>query len=90
MTKQNTQNETSVTIGDVCEALKTIAKAAAFMGPDKMSKIITTELYASHEEAYIKTLALAGEYAKYIQQDEWMKVNNESVFYTREVKLSQR
>ena len=79
----------TVSIGEVCEALKTIAKAADFMGSESMSKIITTELYASHKEAYIKTLELAGEYAKQIQQDAYMKANVNSIVACGGV-LSQR
>ena len=77
--EKDTKEETAVTIGEVCAALKTIAKAAAWMGPSNMSKIITTELYASHEEGYIKTLELAGEYAKHIQQDAYMTANAASI-----------
>ena len=66
---------TSVTIGDVCNAIEVIVNASKVMGAKSLGRIVTDELYGSHDAAYIAMLEIAGERAKTLQQDAWQKEN---------------
>ena len=66
---------TPVTIGDVCAAIEVIVNASKVMGAKSLGRIVTDELYGSHDAAYIAMLEIAGERAKTLQQDAWQKEN---------------
>ena len=66
---------TPVTIGDVCNAIEVIVNASKVMGAKSLGRIVTDELYGSHDAAYIAMLEIAGERAKTLQQDAWQKEN---------------
>jgi len=66
---------TPVTIGDVCKAVEVIVNASKVMGAKSLGRIVTDELYGSHDAAYIAMLEIAGERAKTLQQDAWQKEN---------------
>ena len=66
---------TPVTIGDVCNAIEVIVNASKIMGAKSLGRIVTDELYGSHDAAYIAMLEIAGERAKTLQQDAWQKEN---------------
>jgi hypothetical protein len=66
---------TPVTIGEVCDAIQVIVNASKVMGANSLGRIVTDELYGSHDAAYIAMLEIAGERAKSLQQDTWQKEN---------------
>ena len=69
----------TVTIGEVVTALETIVNASKVMGEMTLARIMTDELYTSHDESFIKMLELAGDRAKSIQQDAYMKKFEDSI-----------
>jgi len=74
--KNTEKNQTTpVTIGDVCDAIQVIVNASKFMGAESLGRIVTDELYGSHDAAYVAMLEIAGERAKSLQQDAWQKEN---------------
>jgi hypothetical protein len=75
MTNTEKTQTTPVTIGDVCDAIQTIVNASKVMGAKSLGRIVTDELYGSHDAAYIAMLEIAGERAKTLQQDAWQKEN---------------
>lgn len=74
-----TAQSKEVSIGEVCDAIETIVYASKVMGAQAFAEIITSKLYSSHEETYIKMLELAGERAKSIQQDAWQEANKDRI-----------
>jgi hypothetical protein len=75
MTNTEKTQTTPVTIGDVCDAIQVIVNASKIMGAKSLGRIVTDELYGSHDAAYIAMLEIAGERAKTLQQDAWQKEN---------------
>jgi len=75
MTNTEKTQTTPVTIGDVCNAIEVIVNASKVMGAKSLGRIVTDELYGSHDAAYIAMLEIAGERAKTLQQDAWQKEN---------------
>ena len=84
--KTTKTTESAVSIGDVISAFETVVSATSSLGATAMGQLLTDQLYASHDEAYIEALVLAGERAKAIQQDAWLKAN-ESEILILEAKL---
>jgi hypothetical protein len=72
-----------VTVGDVCAAIEILEAAARCMTPIGLSKLMTDEAHAWHDEAYVEALALAGEAARQIQQDTWYVENADKIVDTR-------
>lgn len=79
MTNTEKTQTTPVTIGDVCDAIQTIVNASKVMGAESLGRIVTDELYGSHDAAYIAMLEIAGERAKSLQQDAWQKENADRI-----------
>ena len=80
VTVTETPNQTvaktkEVNIGEVCDAIQVIVNASKVMGAKSLGRIVTDELYGSHDAAYIAMLEIAGERAKTLQQDAWQKEN---------------
>jgi len=75
MTNTEKTQTTPVTIGDVCNAIEVIVNASKVMGAKSLGRIVTDELYGSHDAAHIAMLEIAGERAKTLQQDAWQKEN---------------
>ena len=69
----------TVTIGEVCNAIETIVYASKVMGEMTLARIMTDEFYTLHDESFIKMLELAGDRAKSIQQDAYMKKFEDSI-----------
>ena len=79
MTNTEKTQTTPVTIGDVCDAIQVIVNASKVMGAKSLGRIVTDELYGSHDAAYIAMLEIAGERAKTLQQDAYMAANVASI-----------
>ena len=79
MTNTEKNQTTPVTIGDVCDAIQVIVNASKVMGAKNLARILTYELYGSHDAAYIAMLEIAGERAKTLQQDAYMAANVDSI-----------
>ena len=79
MTNTEKTQTTPVTIGDVCDAIQVLVNASKVMGAKSLGRIVTDELYGSHDAAYIAMLEIAGERAKSLQQDAWQKENADRI-----------
>jgi len=76
---QTAAKTSAVTIGEVCDAIQVIVNASKVMGAKSLGRIVTDELYGSHDAAYIAMLEIAGERAKTLQQDAYAKANADSI-----------
>jgi len=83
---QTVAKTSAVSIGDVCDAIQVIVNASKIMGAKSLGRIVTDELYGSHDAAYIAMLEIAGERAKTLQQDAYAKKFEDSIFSTSEVR----
>tara|TARA_R110002167_G_scaffold364697_1_gene587116 strand:- start:2436 stop:2744 length:309 start_codon:yes stop_codon:yes gene_type:complete len=76
---QTVAKTSAVSIGEVCDAIQVIVNASKIMGAKSLGRIVTDELYGSHDAAYIAMLEIAGERAKTLQQDAYAKANADSI-----------
>jgi hypothetical protein len=83
---QTAAKTSAVTIGEVCDAIQVIVNASKVMGAKSLGRIVTDELYGSHDAAYIAMLEIAGERAKTLQQDAYAEKFEDSIFSTSEVR----
>jgi single-stranded DNA-specific DHH superfamily exonuclease len=77
--KNNEKTLSSLTLGEIVDAIDSIIVASKLLGAQKLSEILTAKSVASHDETYIKALELAGERAKTIQQDQWQEANKHRI-----------